>query len=252
VTASKVTELSDGWILQPPAPAFSGDDVHVWEFPLTVSDPQFNCQRLLSADEQARASRFHFEQHARKFMVARALMRSILAQYEHILPEALRFEYSKQGKPALAGNARGIRFNLSHSGEMGLLAVALGREIGADIEAMRDNVETDKLAERFFSPHERESLRALSPQLRIAAFYRCWTCKEAFLKAQGVGLFRGLSTFDVEVNPGLPARLVATRPDASESQHWQLHDVETATHYAAAVAVEGNIGTLKLLRSRTV
>jgi 4'-phosphopantetheinyl transferase len=250
VTAATVTELSDGWILHPPAPAFSGDEVHVWEFPLTVSGAQFDCQRLLSADEHARASRFHFERDARKFTVARALMRSILAQYESVLPEALRFEYSTQGKPALAGDARDIRFNLSHSGETGLLAVTLGREIGADIEAMRDDVETDKLAERFFSPHERESLRTLPPQLRIAAFYRCWTCKEAFLKAQGIGLFRGLSTFDVEVNPELPALLVATRPDSSEAQHWQLHDVETANHYAAAVAVEGEVGTLKLLRSQ--
>jgi 4'-phosphopantetheinyl transferase len=109
-------------------------------------------------------------------------------------------------------------------------------------------VETDNLARRFFSPRERDAIRGLPEEERISAFFRCWTCKEAFLKAQGVGLSRDLDSFDVEVNPKSPARLLATRPDAAEADGWSLHDVEVISNYAAALAVEKSIRSMKILR----
>jgi len=223
-----------------PASALRPVEIHVWQFSLEAAEPAAGSfMEQLSEEEQQRTARFHFEVDRRRFAVARARVRSLLARYTQTPAHLLNFAYSLQGKPSLANRAIDLRFNVSHSGELGLLAVTLGREIGADIEAMRANVETDKLAERFFSPHERGALRALKPEQRARAFYRCWTCKEAFLKAQGVGLGRNLDSFDVEVNPQLPAHLIETRPDADEARRWFLHDVETAPGYAAAVATEG-------------
>ncbi len=247
-----VFDLSQSAVLDPPVPALAGSAVHVWEFPLATSESAFaNLVTLLSPDERARASRFHFEKDARRFTVARASLRAILAGYALSPARDLQFPYSQQGKPGLADNARDIRFNLSHSGELALLAVAPGREVGVDVEAIRKDVETDKLAERFFSARERESLRGLAPEKRIPAFFRCWTCKEAFLKAQGVGLSGGLGSFDVEVDPEQPARLVSTRPNPDEAQRWCLHDIDTPPEYAAAVAVEGSITEIRILRCRT-
>jgi 4'-phosphopantetheinyl transferase len=237
--------------VQPTASALASGEIHVWQFPLTSSEPAFaGFTELLSSDERIRASRFHFQRDARRFTVARASMRMILSAYSAAPTRDLRFVDSKNGKPALASAAVDIHFNLSHSGEMGLLGIALGGEVGVDIEVIRSDIEIDQLASRFFSAHEQESLHALPEQERIAAFFRCWTCKEAFLKAQGVGLSRSLASFDVEVNPGRPACLLATRPDAEEAVRWSLYSVENIDGHAAAVAVEGSVAALKIMRCR--
>jgi 4'-phosphopantetheinyl transferase len=243
------SDLNRDGVLQPAAPQLVPAEAHVWEFPLTAAESRLGeFKQLLSADEQERAARFHFEKDQHKFTVARASMRAILGAYLGCSAQKLSFVYSENGKPALAEAASGIRFNLSHSGEMALLGVALDRDLGVDIELIRPDVETDNLARRFFSPTERDSIRTLPEEERIPAFFRCWTCKEAFLKGQGVGLSRGLDSFDVEVNPKSPARLLATRPDTAEAASWSLHDVAIISGYAAALAVEGSIHSLRILR----
>lgn len=233
----------------PKAPELTAAALHVWEVPLIVPEASFlDCKNLLSKDEAERASRFHFERDARKFTVARGSMRSILSRYSGLPAKETRFLYSKHGKPSLAGGGRDIRFSISHSGDYALVAVALGREIGVDIEKIREDIETDKLAERFFSESERGAIRALRAEHRVLAFFRCWTCKEAFLKAQGVGLSRPLGSFDVEVNPLREAQLLATRPDHNESHLWVLCDIAPAAGYAAAIAAEGVLQEVTVLR----
>jgi 4'-phosphopantetheinyl transferase len=245
-----ISHRSNSGVLECSTPSLQPQEVHLWEFPLSVEKSvEMKLQDLLSEDERARADRFHFERDAKRFSVARGSVRSILAAYSGAEGKDLRFSYSQQGKPRLADENSKIRFSISHSGEQGLLAVTSGREVGADIEAIRDNVEFDQLAERFFSEHERESLRGLPQEKKIRAFYRCWTCKEAFLKAQGVGLSRSLSSFDVELSG--PVRLLATRPDPAEAQRWSLFEHEASSGYAAAVAIEGTIQSIFLCRTRT-
>jgi 4'-phosphopantetheinyl transferase len=230
------------------APRLESGELHLWEFPLTASEASFTTySALLSSDECTRASRFHFDRDARRFTIARGVVRTILGAYLHAPAGDLNFTAGKNGKPALA-NPGNLRFNVSHSSDLALLGVALEREIGVDVEAIRPDVETDKLAERFFSVHERESIRALPQPERVSAFFRCWTCKEAFLKGQGVGLSRSLESFDVEVNSKLPAKLLATRPDAAEARDWVLHDIETAPGYAAAVAAQPPLTAIRILR----
>jgi 4'-phosphopantetheinyl transferase len=237
-----ITKLNRDRMLDPSVPELAASSIHIWQFPLTISTiPLEKFAAVLSEDETVRAARFRFEKDARRFTVARASVRSILGGYVAMSGRDLRFDYARYGKPALANVDQAhldTRFSISHSGELALLAVAPGREVGVDLEAIRENVETDRLAERYFSEHERTSLRGLSNDERVRAFFRCWTCKEAFLKAQGLGFSRSLESFDVEVNPEHSARLLGTRPDEKEAQQWSMHDVPTEPNYTAAVAWE--------------
>ena len=244
-----IAELSRFCVLQPPVPELPPTEVHVWEFPVTASDSELETYAiLLSEDERTRASRFRFERDARRFTVARASVRSILGGYTGSAGRDLRFNYSQYGKPSLAGITTDVCFNVSHSADLAMLAVVRGREVGVDLEMIRGEVEIDKLAQRFFSLQERESLRAIPRQDRTSAFFRCWTCKEAFLKAQGLGLSRSLESFDVEVNPERPSRILATRPDPREAARWSLIDVPAVPAYAAAVAAEGPVPSVRVFR----
>jgi 4'-phosphopantetheinyl transferase len=233
----------------PPAPPLLSSAVHVWTIPLQVTESVFAPLRdVLSSDELERASRFHFEKDARHFIVARGSLRSILGAYTNSPAADLRFSYSPQGKPSLQHPVSDIRFNLSHSRDLALLAVTRGRDLGVDVEWKNEDVEIEKLAQRFFSTHEHQSMLNQPEGKRIAAFFRGWTCKEAFLKAQGMGLSRVLSSFDVDMNIGRPARLLATRPDPTEADHWFLQELAIAEQYSAAVAVEGPIEELRSLK----
>jgi 4'-phosphopantetheinyl transferase len=244
-----IKELSRSRLLETTAPELAASSIHVWQFPLQISNPPLDSFKiLLSEDECARAGRFRFEKDARRFTITRAAVRSILGGYTRRRGQDLYFGYSHHGKPALADASRDIRFSVSHSGDLAMLAVALGYEVGVDLEAIRGDVETQTLADRFFSARERISLRELSGKKRVQGFFRCWTCKEAFLKGQGLGLSRSLESFDVEVSPDRPARLLATRPDPEEAKRWSLHEVPTEENYAAAVAWEGSIAEIKTLR----
>jgi len=243
-----VTQATVESLLRPKISPFHAAEVHLWEFPLAVDDSVFSAlEQHLSGEERTRAARFHVLADRRRFAVGRGVVRSILAAYTAISARELSFLYSQHGKPRLEKSELDIRFNVSHSGDRGLLGLTVGQEVGVDIEAIKENIECDKLAERFFSADERESLRGLVGEKQKQAFFRCWTCKESFLKAQGVGLSRSLGSFDIDL-VAKKVRLAGTRPDASEASRWSLFEIEAAPGYAAAVCVEGSIGAIRIVR----
>jgi 4'-phosphopantetheinyl transferase len=177
-------------------------------------------------------------------------MRSILGSYLQTVPSSLQFVYSEHGKPRIKNPvARDIRFNVSHSGEQAVVAVVSGREIGVDVEQIRDNVEIDSLAERFFSIAEKDFLRRLPHKEKLPTFFRFWTCKEAFLKAQAVGLSRSLASFTVDLTTIRP-RLLAARATVEEESQWSLLELACQTGYASALAVEGPIGAVGIFQQR--
>lgn len=231
------------WNAPPAVLTLSSHDVHVWRTSLELSAA--HVQRLrqtLAADEIARAERFYFEKDRRHFIVARGVLRMILSRYLGLDPRQLGFCYSSYGKPALA-TAPGrdwLRFNVSHSHELALYAITRGREVGIDIEYMRDNLATDTIAESYFSPREVAVLRALPADLRHEAFFTCWTRKEAYIKARGEGLSFPLDQFDVSLAPGEPAALLRTLGDPHEASRWSLQALTPGTGYAAALVVEGH------------
>jgi 4'-phosphopantetheinyl transferase len=224
-------------------PALTPDAVHVWRISLDIGDALHSRLRdILADDERHRADRFHFEKDRRHFTAGRGTLRTILAGYLGLRPEEIRFSYTNYGKPLLAGANEALRFNLSHSHGLALLAVTRGREIGVDIEFTRDNLERDGelLAERFFSRHEVAALRSLPPEVRREAFFHCWTRKEAYIKAHGMGLSLPLDQFDMTLHPDEPAALLATRHDPAEAQRWSMRSLLPGEGYVGALAVEGH------------
>jgi 4'-phosphopantetheinyl transferase len=219
------------------------DEVHVWHATLSQTPSQIESfLHSLAADEQARAERFYFERDREHFVVARGVLRAILGGYLNRAPESLSFCYSSHGKPALAGesDAHAIHFNVSHSHGVALYAVTRGREVGIDLERIRPGVEVVEIAERFFSPREVAMLQALPTEFQCEAFFRCWTRKEAYIKARGEGLSLPLDQFDVSLAPGEAATILGTRPNPSEASRWFLQEIASAPGYEAAVAVEGH------------
>ena len=157
----------------------------------------------LSQAERGRAARLRFDRERRRFIVARARLRELLAERLDAPPESIEFVYGREGKPALAERfARsGWRFNLSHCGELALYAFSLGRELGIDVEAIGPVDEADAIAERFFAPDERRAFRSLEKEERNTEFFRLWTRKEALAKGLGDGLAVPLEELDATAPP---------------------------------------------------
>lgn len=223
-------------------PALAADHVHVWHIALAQGHGEVRrLSALLSPDEAERAARFHFERDRRRFAVGRAALREILAEYAGVPAADLRFAYAAHGKPALTAprSAAGLRFNLSHSDEVGLCAVSLRREIGIDVERIRPLDDLDQLADQLFSPRERAALGRLTGPARVAGFFNAWTRKEAFVKALGEGLSHPLERFDVSLAPDAPARLERIDGDAERASRWWLSAVDAGGEYTAAVVVRG-------------
>jgi 4'-phosphopantetheinyl transferase len=195
---------------------------------------------VLSDAERERAGRFAFRRDARRFIVARARLRQLLAARSGVPAESVALTYGAHGKPALAdpGNDRGLRFNLSHRDELAVFAFSFGREVGIDIEALRELPDADDLAARFFSPREHEAYQALDRGERTVGFFNCWTRKEAFVKALGEGLSHPLDSFDVSLTPGEPAELLRVAPTPPDGRRWRLQGFAPAPGYVAAVAIE--------------
>jgi 4'-phosphopantetheinyl transferase len=223
------------YVLQP-------DDVHVWRASLDWSPGQFQAfYDLLSPDEQTKADRFHFAADRLRYVTGRGLLRTILARCTGIDAAHLRFEYGEFGKPhLLPGSAKlPLQFNVSHSGDLVLIALTLDRVLGVDVESVRDDVNADRIAASFFSSHEQKALRSLPAHLRPGAFFDCWTRKEAFIKAVGGGLSIPLQQFDVCLLPETKTGLLATRPDPVEAHRWEIRALPVDRRYRAAIAVEG-------------
>ena len=161
-------------------------------------------------------------------------------------PQQLRFDYTPFGKPHLATDLaqRPVQFNVSHSGELLLIAIVAGRAVGIDVEQIRTDLEVEAIAVHFFSSNEQRVLAKLPGALQVGAFFDCWARKEAYIKARGEGLSLPLDQFDVSLMPGEEARLIETRPDPAEAQRWSLASLDVAEGYKAALAVEGAGWTL--------
>jgi len=221
------------WPVGPLAPRLTNVEVHLWCIGLNQSAP-FS-EDILSPDELARANRFKFPVHRRRFVAAHGWLRALLGRYQNCHPAELRFDYGPQGKPALAGQTD-LHFNLAHSGELALLAVAPA-ELGVDVEAIRPVPELDQIARRFFAPTEHAQIRQLPAEQQQPAFFTCWTRKEAFLKATGDGLTRPLDSFSVAVQPEQPAQFNHITGD--DAARWWLAALTPAIGYVGALAITG-------------
>ena len=218
--------------------------VHVWA--VRLDSPPAHVDALsatLSADECERASRFHFDRDRRRYICARGALRQLLSRYLDAAPEEFTFSYGENGKPSLAGRFHGaLTFNVSHSGELALVAIGRDIALGVDVEAVRALDDADGIASRFFAPRENERLRSLPDEVRTDAFFACWTRKEAYLKALGSGLAKPLDAFEVTFAPDEAASLLVYGDD-QETARWKLRELTPGAGYTGALVTEGPAGT---------
>lgn len=240
------TNQSNHWPPPPPDLGLERDQVHVWQASLEASrGDSSRLVRILSPAELERANRFHFDRDRRRFMAAHTALRVILSRYLAVRPEQIRYRSGEHGKPALAYPRAGLEFNLSHAHELLLVAVTAGRAVGVDLEYVRPLDDFEAIARRTFSASENEALRAVPEAQRRESFFRCWTRKEAFIKAVGQGLSYPLNQFAVSLDPGEPAALLKVENDPDAVTRWSMHGFTPAPGYLAALVVAGQPPGLK-------
>lgn len=228
------------WTLPPSAVELEEKAVHVWRIPLTASPlAHGNQARLLSADETDRANRFAFSEDRTQYVAARGALRVLLGRYVGRPAHALRFSYGTYGKPALQVGPRegGVGFNVAHSGDWALCAVALTSEVGVDVEQLRTTVDITEVMRFGFADSEQAALEALPPTDRSDAFFRCWTQKEAYIKAVGRGLSLPLDSFEVRTQHPFGIRSVGG--SVEQAREWTMWTADPASNYYGAVAVRG-------------
>jgi 4'-phosphopantetheinyl transferase len=217
------------------------NNVHVWRMSLDIDQTRLDSfMQILAEDEWTRAQRIRIENVRRHYVAARGFLRMILSSYTNRPPEGLEFKYNQYGKPSLGGSDPvGISFNMSHSHGLALYGIAPERNLGVDIEKVREDMPHIKIAKRFFSIKEYASLLTLPPDQQTPAFFSCWTRKEAYLKARGEGISSSLSSFSVSFLPGEAPALLGHPLGLQETFRWSVMDIDVGPEYKAALVVEG-------------
>jgi 4'-phosphopantetheinyl transferase len=214
--------------------------------------PQDEQRKLLSVDEQARAGQFRLQQAMNRFITTRAALRTLLGHYLQLPPNEVRLSIAANRKPQLAGDhsEQDLRFNVSHSGNLAVLAVGHGNEIGVDLERLRHISHAEQIARRYFHKNEIAAIGAAVPADRESTFLRCWTSKEAILKAIGVGIAGSLDLFEVPSDESFEGHvnLAQLRATSAVADCW-LARVVPHRDYLAAVAV---LGSRKQLQCHTL
>jgi len=212
--------------------------VDLWRLRLNPPEQKRELLRsILNAEEITRADRFHFERDRRRFIAARAQLRLILGKYLAQDPQAITFSYGERGKPHVAES---VEFNISHSEELAIVAVAHERSLGVDVEAIRTMEDIEGISRRFFSARENAALLNIPLDEQSEAFFRCWTLKEAYIKAIGDGLAYPTESFDVAFGRGERAELLRVEGKPDEASRWKLLQFSPAPNFIGAVAVEGH------------
>lgn len=221
---------------QDPLPSLRAGEIHIWQ--INLAHPTSARHTLLSEDEQQRARQYHSEAHHRAFVTTRSTLRLLLGHYLHTPPYSVRFGYNPHGKPRLESSDTPCYFNISHSGQWSMLAFSRENPVGIDLEKIRPDAPQKRLdiARRFFSPREWEPLQRLPSHRINAAFFACWTRKEAYIKCHGQGLALSLAHFSVSIDPEVSASLLETSWLPDDINQCQLSDLPAPEGYCAALA----------------
>src|SRR5258706_10840959 len=221
------------WSSPPKKLELPESELHIWRADLNPAPEVIDRLALtLDNDEKARAARFHFARDRDHFTACRGILREMLGEYLGKSPASIEFSYRAYGKPAhRPGDSRPpIRFNVSHSSGRAVLAFARNCEIGIDLEPISPEFAGEEIAKRYFSAREVAELIALPAEMRPEGFSLCWTRKEAYVKARGLGLQIPLDSFSESLTPKQPERL-----ESDDSHQWRLHSFEPEPNFVAAV-----------------
>jgi 4'-phosphopantetheinyl transferase len=223
--------------------------VELWWFSLSVDEHTLaSLIALLSPTEMARANRFRFDHHRRRYQIAHGVLRILLANHLHCSPAAIAFTYSERGKPAIADHCQpqGLQFNLSHSEDLGIVGISRDRLIGVDVEYVREMDNLDSLVKRFFCAEEYQYFQQAPPQQQQQIFFQLWTAKEAYLKATGAGLAGGLDQVQLSLSP---LKFQSLPGNIENLKDWDLFSCELLSNYQAAITVSPLLANRNILNN---
>jgi 4'-phosphopantetheinyl transferase len=247
VPANSAMNSNTEWSSAEENPVLGSSDIHIWRAFLSVDDAVLRrLESTLAEDEKARAARFIFDHDRYHFIAARGILRDLLARYISRAAATIEFVYGPHGKPAIADTdlKSAVHFNLSHSHGIAVIAIGLRREMGIDVELLRSDFASEDIAKRYFSRREVDELGRLPAESRAEGFFRCWTRKEAYIKARGDGLHVPLNSFSVSLSPDR----FPTLSSVDESR-WRIESFVSSSEpgpgCAGAVVVEGKDWTSK-------
>jgi 4'-phosphopantetheinyl transferase len=226
-----VVDVFDPWVSPALPLELKDNDVHIWRSKLEQPDLHVReFASVLSEKERTRAAGFRFERHKKRFIVGRAILRTILASYLNTEPSQLQFCYGPHGKPYLTQKSceAALQFNLAHSNELALYAFTVKRRIGVDLEYIRQIPDVEKMIARFFP--KGENFEMLPNSEKLGAFFNRWTRTEAYAKAVGTGLAKSFDRFDASF----------TRQEPIRPSGWFITSFKPAPSYTASLVVEGH------------
>lgn len=238
------------WRHPPSDLTLSQSEVHLWKGRITdfEADAEVFYGGSLPKDEKEKADNISSRENRKAYIISRGILRTVLSEYLKVKPGDIVFEYNEHGKPSIADglNPRNVRFNLSHSNDLILYAVARNKEVGIDVEYMRDVGRAERIIERFFSPEQKDFYNSQSESMKKTAFFRLWTRREAYGKAMG----RGFSVPAADC--GIPLLRKDGKPASVHvvSGKWSIYDLENEDDYVSAVTVEGQIRRIEYFRPR--
>ncbi len=261
--AELVSDSDCCWQTADRVPALGDTRIHLWAATLHATQAHLEmAEAVLSADERDRASRFVYDVHRYRFILRRAWLRRVLAAYTGQSADTIKLSPGPHGKPELADSpeAPDLRFNLSHSDGMALLAVTRGGELGVDIERVRPLDDLSSMVRNCLSADEQRDLARLDDDQRTSEFFRYWTCKEAIVKAHGEGLGIPLESVPVAFRPGADPEIVAAKLSAPgdrvfksdgvfKTEQWSLKSFVPFAGFSAAVAAPRPAVQVELLRA---
>lgn len=210
------------------------NNFHLWEIPLDISGINLNhwIQRL-SSEEKKVAMRFQFEKHRRRYIISHVAMREIVSDYLNVSSSEVIVHVGEHGKPYLENNP--LYFNLSHSHEMALLGLSFHGNVGVDIEYLNPKINFMNIAERYFTPEEVKQLKDIPPETRYQHFYLCWSAKEAYLKAKGIGIANHLKMFTLGIQTLSEVKILDINQEIKEFSAWFVQPISSIDGYMAVV-----------------
>lgn len=214
------------------------NSVHVWQISCINEQNIAEPYGLLAPAEQERANRFHFERDKNSYTITRGILRILLGKYLQLDPRKLTFEYQEHGKPFLSSHPH-LQFNASHSGSYSLIAVTYEYPLGIDIEHHKKDIDAEGIIDRYFTPAESIKFKNMDDTDKLTAFYKGWTCKEAFLKAVGAGLANSLRDIEVDLDPHSTAKIIEINNLSLTHQPWSMYPLEVPKNYSAALVCNG-------------
>ncbi|MCB0283487.1 MAG: 4'-phosphopantetheinyl transferase superfamily protein [Calditrichaeota bacterium] len=226
--------MNSSWSTPSPDSFKEGNVVHLWLLNYKKCQEKLNeILPVLSPEEKQRGDKFYFENDKNRYIITKGTLKKILSRMLNTETREIAFGYNEHGKPYLE-SAPNLYFNVSHSGNFGLIAITPISEIGVDVERFRHKMTREDIARRFFSKKEINDYLSLDIDQRLQGFFNCWTRKEAFIKAVGLGLSLPLNTFDVSLKPGANAEILAIRKPHDDPEKWTMKNVLIDNEYAAA------------------